>query len=258
MFCLFNSWLTLSAADQQLNAILTHGFGSDRAKSNTIIRNGDIFSARIHLWPVSARLETKLSSLAGNKLGDGFFVVDVGLISRASNNPELVTVEVVVILQDVHLIKTIALPGVAGNISLKLRDIKFGPRALTAKKIYFHQSGWRASSWRWYYLFGLALILLVVSLVVWVIRLRKESRERLLLTAESEQSPAIHIKATWSRQEVEEIFQNQTIWRDQFPEKSSQLDLIMERIDQIQYCPEWSDHDIEQINQDLQEIGSDL
>jgi hypothetical protein len=243
----------------QINAILASEAESGSNAKEVLLHEGDVFRARLYLWPVSQSLEKRLTALADKNLGDGIYVVESDLIMRSPNNPDLISIDLVLALMDVRLTGKITLPSIAGDLPLKLRGLKFAPSTLKIKKIEFiPYSEFDISLNTGIWLVGIILfgIILLVALRVY----RQKGRDDSLPAKEkcSEDHLELLRKGEWSRCEIEEIYRTRDRWLDDVTDRLEETENILQQIDSIQYHPEWSQAELDQISNSLKEIGRDL
>ena len=216
------------------------------ASENKSWLEGDTREARIVFWPTSELNISKIKYLVeGKYFSDHFYISKVFQADYSKNNPEAYVVDVrVTLIQELRGAKSFKWKYINKLINVRykgpvtvaekspLKDVVFIPKKLLS-----------ISSNTIYYALGILVFFLVCIFLFKKYHKYKEEKKKLMELQGWRKS----ILEFSNRDELEEVYQTRHKWKEFFDIENEEVELLLKKINQIQYKKDVSDSEIEDV-----------
>lgn len=222
-----------------LQAYETKGIFENLGASN-IVKEGDAFPAKLTLWPYDATDEKDFYELEGKDFIDFFLVTRVSKVVRSENNSRAVEVFMTLVLKKFFVMNEFYIFEHRDiNIPIEIKNINPERRQLKKTEFYIAEQEFvkPKQSKLIYYLLGIAVVLIITGVIY---KVKKPKRKKKV-------ENRYKLGVINDRQGFEELYRHRDVLKAEMTERSSEINKLLTQIDNIQYKPEWSNEELNEI-----------
>lgn len=211
---------------------------------------GDTFDAVLRLYPYpEAKFDTVRSKLNGEKIFNIFYIYDVGQMNFSPNNPEVLEIEIKVVLL-APLPEKEVYPWLFNErgVLLKIKNIQTVGEASKEKDLFiFNQH--ISKDFFWFGMVFLFVLVPIVGAAIYRSIKRKKQKNDIFL-----EDLKLIFRSAKAREDFENIYKMKEKWLEVTNGKTPPIQEFFDILNQVQFKRLWSENDLTRVTQAFDEI----
>lgn len=201
------------------------------------LKKGDLFKAKISLWPKASVLYNDILKLEETKFLDSFYVAEVEKINHSPNNDEVLAVSVLLVFLDN---KNIAPVWEFGDlkIPIKIQGIEMDSIPVDTPKGFMILSQDTNGTTHWIVYLILILLLILLGVTFYFFNKTRQNKKKIELEKQRINEAMNLLREAFDRNTFEEIYEKRKYLLKEFGSVKEELTTLMSGIDQFQYKKE--------------------